>query len=27
LVQPKATIEASLSRLMVSTQQEGENMT
>jgi hypothetical protein len=27
LVQPKATIVASLSRLMVSTQQEGENMT
>jgi hypothetical protein len=27
LVQPKATIEASLSRLMVATQQVGENMT
>jgi hypothetical protein len=27
LVRPKATIEASLSRLMVSTQQVGENMT
>jgi uncharacterized protein (DUF58 family) len=26
-VQPKATIEASLSRLMVATQQVGENMT
>jgi hypothetical protein len=26
-VQPIATIEASLSRLMVATQQEGENMT
>jgi hypothetical protein len=26
-VRPKATIEASLSRLMVSTQQVGENMT
>jgi hypothetical protein len=27
LVRPKATIEASLSRLMVATQQVGENMT